>query len=61
MILELHEPVENTEDFYRSTSYKHRIGPISFDLLFAPARIASPLALRLMNFQVDRLRSGCPD
>ena len=61
MTLELHEPVENIEEFYRSTSYKHRIGPISLDLLFAPARIVSPLALRLMNFQVDRLRLRCPD
>jgi hypothetical protein len=61
MILELHEPVEDIEDFYRSTSYKHRVGPLSFNLLLAPARIVSPIALRLMNSPVDRLRSDYAD
>ncbi len=58
MIVELHDPVEDIESFYRSDAYKHRMGPLSYNLMFAPGRILPSLAMASLNRRANALRSG---
>lgn len=61
MIVELHDPVENIETFYRSDAYKHRTGPFSYNLIFAPGRLMPSLAMTSLNRRVNALRSEQTD
>lgn len=56
MILELHDPVDDIEAFFASKAYRHRAGPMSFNLLLAPWRLVAPLAIPVLNARVERLR-----
>lgn len=56
MILELYDPVEDINEFYRSTAYKHRVGKISFSVLMSPARSIPKLFSSAMNHRITRLR-----
>lgn len=58
MILEEHEAVTDIEEFYRTPEYRHRYGPIRYTTLFAPARLASGWATRLLNTEIERLRDA---
>lgn len=60
MIIELHDPVEDIGAFYQSDDYAHRFGPLSFNLMFAPGRLAIPLAMAALNGPVNRLRNAVP-
>ncbi len=57
MILELHEPVENIEEFYQSSNYRHRILKVPFSTLMAPARLSKLTFSKLMNYRLERLRN----
>ncbi len=58
MIVELHDPVEDIETFYRSDDYKHRIGPLNYNLMFAPGRLVPSLAMVSLNRRVNALRQS---
>jgi len=56
MILELHDPVEDIETFYKSNAYKHRMGPLRYNLMFAPGRLMIRSAMASLNRRVHALR-----
>ena len=60
MILELHKPVTDIEDFYNSPEYRHRFGPIRYATLLSPARLAAGYVTRYLNAGVERLRRDAP-
>lgn len=57
MILELHEPVEDIDEFYRSPTYLHRAGKAPFSVLMAPAKLFKTRFSKVMNHRIERLRS----
>lgn len=56
MILEVHEPVDRIETFYASRAYRHRVGPLRFSSILAPARIATKHLTPLLNAGIERIR-----
>lgn len=57
-IVELHDPVDNLDEFYASAQYKHRVGPLSYSTLFAPWRLFNSAAMRVLNRRVEGLRGS---
>ncbi|MFN2098518.1 transglutaminase-like domain-containing protein [Altererythrobacter sp. MF3-039] len=60
LIEELHEPVSEIEDFYRSDKYLHRGGPLTFDTMFALGRPLPDLFMTVMNRRLNALRESRP-
>lgn len=56
LIVELHPPVDDLDDFYDSSDYRHRLGPFRFTTLLRPFRPVASRAIRMMNTNVDALR-----
>jgi hypothetical protein len=56
MIIELHEPVMELEQFYQSDKYLHRFGPLSYNLAFSPARLFSVALMPVLNARIDAIR-----
>jgi Transglutaminase-like superfamily len=58
MVLELHSPVDDIEAFYRSSAYKHRLGPVSFSTLMAPSRLLPSTFAKALNTRLEKLRAS---
>ncbi len=56
MIVEVHDPVDDIRTFYASTAYLHRAGPLSFNMMMAPWRIAAPVIMPILNARIEKLR-----
>jgi hypothetical protein len=56
LIVELHAPVDEIDDFYDSSDYRHRLGPFRFTSLMRPFRLIAGPTIRTMNARVDALR-----
>jgi hypothetical protein len=58
MIVELHDPVDDLDRFFQSSAYQHRVGFVSYNLLFAPGRLLPSLAMASLNARLHALRAG---
>jgi hypothetical protein len=57
LIIAEHPTVDEIEDFYNSENYLHRYGPVSFNTLFSPARVFTPLLLPILNARLNAIRA----
>lgn len=58
MIVELHRPYDDIEEFYASPEFLHRRVGLRFSQMMAPWRLAANLSTKLINVGVDRVREA---
>lgn len=56
LVVELHAPVDELDDFYDSSDYRHRVGPFRFTSLIRPSRLIAGPTMHRMNANVDALQ-----
>lgn len=56
LVVELHEPVDELDEFFDSSAYRHRVGPFRFSSFMRPFRLIAGPTIRGMNANVDALR-----